>query len=317
MLLLADCLHIARRGEEAEALFREGIRRIQSAYGDDHPFATRARLQLAALLLRTGRAAEAEPIFRRHLADLSGTDFDAGTLSNFNNLGYTLNDRSRYAEAEAYLRAAVDGAHRLFGARHRYTFVASNGLAVSLRGQGRDEQAEALYASFMPAARETIAGTPDFAVMLGERGRILARLGRHAEAELHLLEAHRTLERVLGADHLHTIIAARRLGEAYASWGRAEDAVEVLEGAAPRARRVFPSRAMLATLLHTYGRVLAEVDRLSEAESALLEAHDILSAERGADHGSARAVSGALADLYVAWDRPEDAAAWGPVASRP
>jgi serine/threonine protein kinase len=50
--------------------------------------------------------------------------------------------------------------------------------------------------------------------------------------------------------------------------------------------------------------------RYAEAEAALLEAHEILTAALGTDHAQTLKVLPDLVGLYEAWDQPDKAAEW-------
>ena len=60
--------------------------------------------------------------------------------------------------------------------------------------------------------------------------------------------------------------------------------------------------------MRKYGRCLTGLERFEEAEKALLEAKEILTATVGAEHGQTQKVIPNLAELYEAWGKPEKAA---------
>ena len=66
----------------------------------------------------------------------------------------------------------------------------------------------------------------------------------------------------------------------------------------------------LGNFLGKHGRALAALERFVEAESRMLEAHDILVAALGSDHEQTTRVVGYLADLYDAWGKPDKVAEW-------
>ena len=68
----------------------------------------------------------------------------------------------------------------------------------------------------LPAGHRYISDT---LVALGE---CLTGLGRYAEAETHLLEAHRSFLATSGADDARTQRARRRLETLYKAWGKPE-----------------------------------------------------------------------------------------------
>ena len=62
--------------------------------------------------------------------------------------------------------------------------------------------------------------------------------------------------------------------------------------------------------IRKYGACLTGQQRHAEAETALLEAHEILTSGLGADHSETLKVTPNLVDLYEAWGKPEKAAEW-------
>ncbi len=59
-----------------------------------------------------------------------------------------------------------------------------------------------------------------------------------------------------------------------------------------------------------HGRCLVTLRRYDEAESVLQEGYQILEVALGADHERSIKAIRSLADLYDAWAKPEQAAAW-------
>ena len=53
------------------------------------------------------------------------------------------------------------------------------------------------------------------------------------------------------------------------------------------------------------------MERYDDAETALLEAHEILVASLGAEHPQTLKVLPNLVELYEAWGKPDKAAEWG------
>ena len=62
--------------------------------------------------------------------------------------------------------------------------------------------------------------------------------------------------------------------------------------------------------IRKYGVCLTGQQRYTEAETALLEAHDILTAAVGTEHAQTQKVIPNLVELYDVWGKPEKAAAW-------
>ena len=113
---------------------------------------------------------------------------------------------------------------------------------------------------------------------------------------------------------------------AFLQLDNASEAERLAGEAADTARATLgPEHWYLGNFLGKHGRALAALERFSEAESQMLEAHDILVAALSSDHQQTTRVVGYLADLYDAWGKPDKAAEWraklpteqDPVASDP
>lgn len=63
-------------------------------------------------------------------------------------------------------------------------------------------------------------------------------------------------------------------------------------------------------MLLTHGRCLMRLDRLQDAERALLESHGILARAIGPAAGQAQAAAGALVELYQQTGQTQRAAEW-------
>ena len=66
----------------------------------------------------------------------------------------------------------------------------------------------------------------------------------------------------------------------------------------------------LLSFLTNYGACLTRLERYDEAERALLEAHQILTAARGPAHKTTIKSIRSLMAFYDAWDKPDLAAEW-------
>ena len=95
---------------EAEPLFRQVLEGYQKTYGPDGPLTIDVTRDIAALLEMTGRATEAEPIFRGLLKrQRAQVPIDLLSLANtLNFMGIGLLARHRWIEAEASFREALE-----------------------------------------------------------------------------------------------------------------------------------------------------------------------------------------------------------------
>jgi tetratricopeptide (TPR) repeat protein len=180
-------------GKFAEAVapaeeLRDLRRRLQ---GDKH-----WQVADAAEFVETLRQAAALPARKRAaLAENPGTIAKAAEL----------NQRGRYAEAEALYRRALAVWEEVLGPRHRATAVSCNNLANVLNHQGRYQEAEALHRKAL-AIREQVLGPqhPDTARSYENLAGILNNQRRFKEAEPLHRKALAVREEVLGPLHPDT-----------------------------------------------------------------------------------------------------------------
>ena len=139
-------------------------------------------------------------------------------------------DRNRFAEAERLAREALEIARRLLGDRHPMTLASMGMLGVSLVGQGRLDQAEAILRPRFEVAREVYGednrGTIDAAVDLARLCRQKPNLLSEAEALL-----------------LRSRESARRIGSNLKAYDRPRARVPLpADGTIPRGRASTPGR---------------------------------------------------------------------------
>ncbi len=91
--------------------------------------------------------------------------------------------------------------------------------------------------------------------------------------------------------------------------GELKEAEVLGEEAVRRAKKTMPKGHWItAAFLSEHARTLAAMERFAEAEAEMLEAHEMLVAALGAEHGRTVRLSESLADLYDAWhaiERPK------------
>jgi hypothetical protein len=72
------------------------------------------------------------------------------------NLGHTLEDEGRYAEAEKFLREAKETGRRVLGAEHPEVLIAMSELGQTLDEEGRSAEAEKLERGTVEAQRRVL-----------------------------------------------------------------------------------------------------------------------------------------------------------------
>ena len=192
------------------------------------------------------------------------------TLAAILNTVFLLQSQGRLAEAEQYCREALEGFRRVLGNDHASTLNAINTM-----------------------------------------GFVLHKQGRLSEAEPFLREALEEQRRVLGHGHMRTLAAKSNLALLLVDLGKALEAEKLTRETIATALETLGAEHWVhGIFLGKHGRALAALDRFEEAETALVEAYDLLDSSLGNEHDHTGRVVGYLADLYDAWGRPAKAAEW-------
>jgi hypothetical protein len=181
-----------------------------------------------------------------------------------------LNNTHRAAEAEPIFRDVVARGIRTLGATHHDTLVGQVGLAENL-----------------------------------------LELGRNAEAAQVALAAARLLESQFGLENNFTLLALNDYGVAACQSHQESAGLAELQRVAAVRERLLPSTDRWNYIAQAgIGLCLAGLHRYAEAEPTLLAAARGLEAVRGPDFHWTQVAFKALRDLYVAMNRPNDAAIW-------
>jgi serine/threonine protein kinase len=192
--------------EEAMVEIRRVLNGREKALGPEHPETIRTRIGLTANLANLGHYREAITQMRELVKTeekVFGPD-DEQTLNTLINLGEDLAIEDEYIEAEATLRRALPLAEKTAGRDSQLALRCRGTLAVTLAAQGRPAEAEAearevVKLADMRAGAERSGWTRDLLATL------LDWSGKHAEAEVLILQALRLNEKALGGDNRETL----------------------------------------------------------------------------------------------------------------
>lgn len=189
--------------EEAEAHIRSTLETRQKELGPDDPLTIEAQGNLAHVLDRRGRYAEAESIARDAVRRAERIEGPLGhqTLMIKNILGNALRGNHKLDEAERLYREVYEGYVTLHYDGHPDTFIPMNNLGLTLLDRG-------------PSDRRFTEGS------------------RLVERALELRRSH------LGPDHPETLAAALNLGVARTKSGDIDRSIEILTDTLERSERV-------------------------------------------------------------------------------
>ena len=288
---------LKERGKYAEALaLLDHQLEIRSrVLGDDNPFTLATVNNVGVLLQDEGRLTDAEPYLRESLEGLLrglrdeehpgrlSLRFNVGrllleggpdTLASVNNLGAHFLYEGRPAEAEPYLRVALEGRRLVFGDEHRATVVSIINMGALRRSQGRLAEAELYYSEALKNGRcvlgddhaSTLASISGLAVLLASGGRLV-------DAEPYLQESLEGRQRVLGSDHMDTLDSIDDMGALLQRQGRLTEAEPYYRDALDGRLRVLGAEHPDTLLsISNLGGLFLEQGRLDEAEPYLRDA---------------------------------------------
>ncbi|PYQ59153.1 MAG: hypothetical protein DMF53_19250, partial [Acidobacteria bacterium] len=308
---LALALQEMGKRDEAEPLLRDGLE-ILRRQGATATLDYAAGLNnLGGLLKERGDYKAAEALFREALSLKQRIPrSDREVARAYNNLGDVLYAQGDIAAAEPYLRTGLAIRRRLFGGEpHPELATSLSNLASLLEAKGERSEAKALYREALAMRRKLYdnQGTK-VAQSLGNLAFVLLAEGRPAEAEPFAREA---LALKLPNDFYRAVFL-RHLAASLAGQGRGREAEPLAREALAifRFSKSESSRWRTPDAESVLGSCLAAQGRYAEAEPLLLDTYLVLKADRGEGAHYAPAARQRIVDLYMAWGRPDRAAAY-------
>jgi serine/threonine-protein kinase len=303
----------------AETDFRAYVEAARARYGARDVRVLKGTYRIWGTLHQQGRAASADSLFAALVAmeQALPDDDDDDRAYTVGEIGYVFLAKRRYDESERYLRRALAMEQRLHAGPHPHVADVHKSLASALNQQERSlealphaTEAVRLHALLFPEGHDQ-AASGLYQLALTYRG-----LEEYEDTERTLLDAVAMLRRLHGTRHRSLTLYLDTLAGLYERQGRYTDAEPVLhevvaitaERSGAEAPATLGARAYL-------GNNLRLQRRFTEAEAELLDCHEHLLAQVGADHRIARRVAQHLADLYDAWGRPAAAARYRGVPS--
>ncbi len=215
------------RLEEGEALGTRAFSIAERVLGSEHATTVSVAHNLAWLFQEQGKLTESEPLSKRVVAyrkRVNGPEHP-DTLRAMTNLAWIYMALERYDVAEPELMEILEISRKKHGEIHPQTIGAIHSVAECYRRQQRYQEAADIMASAVAGARQVwTAQNWAFGAMLALRGDLFVSLGRHAEAEPLLLEAHDCLGALLPPEHELNIRIAECLQAVYTQLGDPENA---------------------------------------------------------------------------------------------
>ena len=304
------------RWDEARAVLEPLFETRRRVLGPDHEDTLLTQNNLANVLTRVEDLPRARDLFedvvRRQRAGV-GEDHPR-TLATMNNLADVYGDLGDRDRALAMLREILAIKRRILEPGHPSLVLSLNNLASSLIDAGEYDQARALLDEALPGARAAFGERHlRTAAVLNTVSRLEREAGRLAEAEEALSEAIAIFYEVAGPDHPNSLILVSNRAALRVSQEHFAEALGDTDAVLPAMSDAFgPTSGTTVSTVLTRAEALIGLERFDNAERALLDAHESVVADRGSDDPQAVRLSKALAELYDAWGRPDDAAEWRP-----
>ncbi len=298
--------------QESIQLLREALAISRKLEGPDGLHTSNATQQLGMAVLKARDYAAAEPLLRDAIRqyELHEGETSVNLASTLNDLGNLLSMRGDLAGAEAAYRRCRAISAKVFGPDHPNTAILDENLAMNLRRQRRYDEAEALVRDSMARFVKALGEQhPRYSVFLEGLGDILRDRGD-------LNGAGEVYRRGLEFDLRNQKGTGTHLGASYCRLGdlltRTGDPV----GAEPLLRKgleiVEKSQGSGSPEVAEYqgqlGVCLLKLRRFPEAEPLLIASYHTREHTLGARHTETQHSRTALANLYAAWGRPEEAA---------
>ena len=238
LVQLSDGYRKVDRVADSEVAAREALRLAESSTGPEDPATAAAAYTLAKTLGMVGRFAEADTLFSRSLAVLTGRlgGDHAYTIDVRSDYGFLLLRAADYRRAESVFRELLAINRRKYGGdRHSAVATSLQNLAGALLGQRRYEAAEDLTRQAEAIFRQvTPPGSYVIAYPMLTRSEIQLARRDFGGAAVTADSAARILDGRVPRTHPAAVVADCRLGQARAGLGELVEARTLLASVGER-----------------------------------------------------------------------------------
>ncbi len=249
----------------------------------------------------------AKTIYDREL----GPD-DRHSIDAYSALGLLFILQHRFDEAEKIKRDVIELQRRVLGPMHPDTMDEIEQLAI-MKNELRDYDGAIVLFNELLQLR-TNAPEHDEGEIITTLYNISWAYSQAERFEEALPRAQEVLERrkrLLGDGDVETMSAGQNVAWLYERMNRVEEAERIYRAVIASARTSLPPNDWhLGVFLYNHSSALRKLGRFAEAETCLLEAHDVFDKSFGPDHEKSRLARSGLVKLYVEWGKPDEAAKW-------
>lgn len=312
---LAMTLLLQGEFDAAEQAGRESLSVREQMFGERSAEAADTLLTLARIASNGKSDFESAQELAQRAYDIYsgffGTD-DLRTAYAANVLGASYWMRGQNEQALDYYRKVLNIYERQAGSDHPETASAKENVANTLARLQRFDESIPLLESVL-AIRSAKAGD-EAAVTVRTMGNLAAhelQAGRLDRAQAWFDKALPRYAKAYGTDHpdyANVLANYAALRRKQSQSVQAEDLLR--QALAIRVAKLGEDHLSLAKTRFELGTLLLERSAYTEAEPLLGRAHEVRAKQLGAAHAQTRAVADALFQLYMAWGKPEKAAAF-------
>jgi tetratricopeptide (TPR) repeat protein len=232
---------------------------------------------------------------------------EAGTLCN--RVGYYLDDRAQYAEAQTFYQRAIAIGEQTLGPEHPNLATWLNNLALLYKTQGKYEEAEPLYQRAIAIDEQALGPEhPELATDLNNLAELYREQGKYEEAEPLYRRAITIGEQTLGSEHPTLAIWLNNLALLYKTQGKYEEAEPLYRRAIAIGEKTLgPEHPNLATWLNNLANLFLNQGKYEETESLYRRSITIGEQTLGPEHPRLAVWLNNLANLYLNQGKYEEA----------
>lgn len=280
--------------------------------GEDDPETIMALNNYAAALQQSGKAKDAEPLYKQALEQLRKSlgDEHPDTLKTLSNYADVLEKLGRAQEAEPLYKQVLEARRRVLGADHPDTIVSLGNYGVILETLGRAKEAEPLYKQALDQNRKVLGEEhPNTLRSLTNYAAVVNLLGRPNEAEPLYKQVLDQRRKVLGEDHPSTIAATNNYAIVLGSLKRMKEAEPLFKEVVEKYGKVLGANHPTTILaLTNYAGVLGSLGRSNEADPLYKQALEQCRDAFGSSHPQTLRAMNNYALILESLGRAEDAA---------
>lgn len=218
---MGGVLEFMGRHDEAEPYLRTALEGNRHVLGNDDARTLSSVSNLGVNLKRQGRLDEALPYYEEVIEGRRRTLGSAHprTVRAMNNMGGLYRALNQPADAVRVYTEALEQYRVSLGEMHPETIIGMNNLGTALRDAGKLDEAEAMGAAAVSAAREAMpAGHWFVGAFLGQHATTLLALERFAEAAANAQEGYDVMLATYGPAHPRTAGAAGLVVSVHNAW---------------------------------------------------------------------------------------------------